>query len=85
MTTLEKTLYVGAFIHCKDLTTLDICSHGIIGVDESGTIAFISRETKDKQVPAREGWEHAKVVSITGLGFFFPGFIGVSIYIPDMP
>ena len=80
MTALEKTLYVGAFIHCKDLITLDICTHGIIGVDESGKIAFISRETKDKQLPTREGWENAKVVSITGLGFFFPGFIGIDTH-----
>lgn len=72
---LEKTLYVGTFIHSISLTELEICEKGVIGVDEKGKIAFIEREGRGEK---KEGWEAAKVVRIRGegVGFFFPGFIG---------
>lgn len=75
-TKLEKTLYIGPFIHCESLTELDICPNGMIGVDENGKIAFILRSIKGKQIPHAEGWENAKAVWINGPGWFFPGFIG---------
>lgn len=71
-----KTLYVGPFAHCKNLTELDICSNGMIGVGEDGKIAFVQRDVADSQSSAPEGWEQAKVVRLSGHGFFFPGFIG---------
>lgn len=73
---LEKTLYIGPFIHCESLTELDICPNGMIGVDEAGKIAFILRSIKGAQIPVAEGWEEAKTVRINGPGFFFPGLIG---------
>lgn len=74
---LEKTLYIGPFVHCDSLTELDICPKGMIGVDESGKIAFVIRSIKGQQIPIEEGWEEAKTVRINGPGFFFPGFIGM--------
>lgn len=71
---LEKTLYVGAFIHCKTLAELDVCAHGTIGVGADGKIAFVLRDEKDA-LP--EGWENAKQIKISDHGFFFPGFIGI--------
>lgn len=74
---LQKTLYIGPFIHSDSLTELDICPNGMIGVDESGKIAFVVRSVKGQRVPfAEEGWEQAKVVRIEGPGWFFPGFVG---------
>lgn len=75
---LEKTLYIGPFIHCETLTELDICPNGMIGVDEKGKIAFIVRSVKGQQIPFNGGWEDAKTVRINGPGFFFPGFIGMT-------
>lgn len=75
---LEKTFYIGPFVHCESPTELDICPNGMIGVDERGKIAFINRSHKGKRIPFEEGWEDAKVVRINGMGFFFPGFIGIS-------
>ncbi|KAI5360569.1 Putative metal-dependent hydrolase, composite domain superfamily, guanine deaminase [Septoria linicola] len=82
---LEKTLYIGPFIHCQDLTTLDICQNGMIGVDEDGKIAFISRSEEAQEVSKQDGWGDAKVVKIDGTGFFFPGFIDTHIHASQYP
>jgi len=74
---LEKTIYVGTFIHCATLTGLDIVVNGTIGVDEYGKIAFIHRDEEGRQVLSENGWDHAKIVKTKEHGFFFPGFIGV--------
>lgn len=71
---LQKTIYVGAFVHSKTLQELEHCQNGAIGVDEKGVIAFVEQETED--VLSKPGWESAKIVKIPGSGFFFPGFIG---------
>ena len=73
---LEKTIYIGPFIHCESLTELDICPNGMIGVDEDGKIAFVLRSIKGRRFPDGEGWEQAKIVRVQDHGFFFPGFIG---------
>lgn len=77
---LDKTLYIGPFIHSESLTELDICPNGMIGVDENGKIAFVTRSIKGAKIPVNEGWEDAKVVRIDGPGFFFPGFVGTSTF-----
>lgn len=73
---LEKTIYIGPFIHSESLNELDICPNGIIGVDEDGKIAYISRDMKGRPLPALQGWENAKTIYTERYGFFFPGFIG---------
>ena len=73
---LEKTIYIGTFIHCATLTELDVAVDAIIGVDEYGKIAFFHRDTEGRQVTTEDGWDHAKVVKTKDHGFLFPGFIG---------
>jgi guanine deaminase len=74
---LERTIYLGSFVHSKTLQELDICTSGAIGVDENGKIAFIEREVGElKKLQSDKGWENAKVIKIHTVGFFFPGFIG---------
>lgn len=84
MPQLEKTIYIGAFVHCKTLTELEICTDGAIGVDESGKIVFLSRSNGNERssYPSDEGWEQAKTVKAPEHGFFFPGFIGMSFIQP---
>ncbi|KAK1078558.1 hypothetical protein LTR33_007131 [Friedmanniomyces endolithicus] len=82
---LQKTIYIGPFIHCKSLNDLDICPNGMIGVDEHGKISHISREAKEGQLPALGGWEHAKIVRTERHGFFFPGFIDTHIHASQYP
>ncbi|CAK1360272.1 putative guanine deaminase [Cercospora beticola] len=82
---LQKTLYVGPFIHCKTLTILDVCTSAVIGVGEDGKIAFVERDVDESQLPVRQGWEDAKVVKIDGSGWFFPGFIDTHIHASQYP
>lgn len=72
-----KKLFVGAFAHSKSLQELDICQDGLIGVDETGRIAFIERGTSDVEAALKaHSWDCAEIVRIKDNGFFFPGFIG---------
>ncbi|KAK3672977.1 hypothetical protein LTR78_007087 [Recurvomyces mirabilis] len=82
---LEKTIYIGPFVHCESLNELDVCPNGMFGVDEDGKIAFISRDMKGRPLPAHQGWENAKVVRIQDYGFFFPGFIDTHIHASQYP
>ncbi|KAH7400666.1 guanine deaminase [Phaeosphaeria sp. MPI-PUGE-AT-0046c] len=84
---ISKTIYLGAFVHSKSLSDLDIVPSGAIGVDESGTIAFISREALSisdlkSQYPA---FQDAVTISLEGNGFFFPGFIDTHNHAPQHP
>ncbi|KAF2097644.1 guanine deaminase [Rhizodiscina lignyota] len=76
---LERTIYVGPFVHSKTFDELELCEDGAIGVDEKGKITFVDRHGTG--VSNRPGWESAKVVRISGKGFFFPGFIGPDSHI----
>jgi guanine deaminase len=79
---IQKTIYVGPFVHCKSLAELDICEKGAIGVDEKGVIVFVERDVEgvhgvEKVREKYDEWKDASVVRIEGEGFFFPGFIGM--------
>ncbi|KAK8238437.1 hypothetical protein HDK90DRAFT_225650 [Phyllosticta capitalensis] len=84
---MQKTVYVGTFVHSKSLQELDICERGVIGVDVTGKIAFIERHTVDLEtiLKEHEGWSGAKVVKGHENGFFFPGFIDTHIHAPQYP
>ncbi|KAK5128296.1 hypothetical protein LTR85_002963 [Meristemomyces frigidus] len=82
---LEKTIYIGPFIHCETLTELDIAVHGMIGVGEDGKIAFVVRDVEGGQLSAPDGWETAKIVQTPDHGFFFPGFIDTHIHASQYP
>lgn len=78
--TPKRTLYVGPFVHSESLQDLEICQEGIIGVDEHGKIAFIERAEIDAAAAAeKHGWSSYEIVRIRDNGFFFPGFIGMSL------
>lgn len=80
-----RNIYLGPFVHSINLKELEICPDGAIGVDESGTIAFVERGDGQgviESIQAREGWEDAVIHRIPGKGFYFPGFVGAYICIP---
>ncbi|SMR49410.1 unnamed protein product [Zymoseptoria tritici ST99CH_3D1] len=82
---IEKTIYVGSFLHCASLAELDYCESGMIGVDEHGKIAFITRDVDVQQFSIPPGWESARTIILTGEGFFFPGFIDTHIHASQYP
>ena len=83
---LEKSIYLGPFVHSKTLKDLDICTTGAIGVDEHGKIAFIDRNASlSNYSPSDSAWSTAKIVSIPDAGFFFPGFIDTHTHAPQYP
>lgn len=91
-TPIPHTIYTGAFAHSISLSALEICENGAIGVDSTGTIAFIERnlssstslsELKHSKGPS---WHSAQIISIpSNAGFFFPGFIDTHTHAPQHP
>jgi|SRR5690242_12447604 len=84
-TTIQRTIYLGTFVHSKSLTELDICENGAIGVDESGTIAFVEKELDLEFVQRKHSWQDAVSVRLSGNSFFFPGFIDTHTHAPQHP
>jgi guanine deaminase len=89
---ISSTIYVGTFVHSKSLTGLEIKERGAIGVDKLGIICFvdeISHGGVDGLVAELkqfdDEWANAKIVSIKGTGFFFPGFIDTHVHAPQHP
>ena len=78
-----KNIYVGPFVHSLSLKKLEICPDGVIGVDESGLIGFVGHDglRHVEALRTREGWKEATVHSITGRGFYIPGFIGMCFFL----
>ena len=86
----ERTVYTGTFIHCKSLGTLEILSDTAIGVDEKGTIAFISSTPSIPENLARLDWSPSTTrytypASSKHITFFFPGFLDTHIHASQHP
>ena len=77
-----KRIFLGPFVHSLSLKKLQICPDGVIGVNESGTIAFVKRDGSGhiESIRARNGWEDAVIHRITGSGFYIPGFVGACAF-----
>jgi guanine deaminase len=75
----KPKIFLGAFVHCKTQTELEIVENGAIGVDESGVIKFVERDVKslDEVKGTADGsWSDAEVVTVKKGNWIFPGFIG---------
>lgn len=86
---ISKTIYTGPFVHSATLTKLEICENAAIGVNEKGVIEFIEKISDKCSIKTimskREDWLDAHVVSVSGNGFYFPGFIDTHTHAPQHP
>ena len=79
---LQRTIYVGTYIHCLSLTQLELLENAAIGVDENGVISFIEQDMKEPGVAEvaeqKYGWKDSSIIKGIGdtTAFFFPGFVG---------
>jgi guanine deaminase len=85
---ISKTIYLGAFVHSKSLTELEICEHGAIGVDDNGIISFIEKTRTSSQALKSQypEWKDAQTITLRGANtFVFPGFIDTHNHAPQHP
>ncbi|KAH3973333.1 hypothetical protein HBI38_047410 [Parastagonospora nodorum] len=85
---IQKTIYLGTFVHSKSLTELDIYEHAAIGVDENGIISFIEKDIANVQdiKSQKPEWKNAKtIIPKYKNSFFFPGFIDTHTHAPQHP
>ncbi|KAI9802962.1 MAG: hypothetical protein M1825_002194 [Sarcosagium campestre] len=84
----QRAVYIGRFIHSKNIQELDIFENRIIGVDEHGKIGFIGGDQSQLDKLLRQhGWDRATVqlVETKDSQFFFPGFIDTHIHASQYP
>lgn len=86
---IPKTVFFGSFVHSVSLNKLEILENAAIGVDENGIIAFVEKNIENFSIEdiksQQDGWSDARVVSIEGTGFYFPGFIDTHTHAPQHP
>lgn len=76
-------IFEGQIIHSVGFGKLDIIPNGRIGVDDQGTIRFLSRTTTEKAQSQKEfGYDEASVQSL-GDKFLIPGFIDTHTHAPQ--
>ncbi|GAA5969899.1 hypothetical protein JCM11641_008078 [Rhodosporidiobolus odoratus] len=87
-TPLPRRVFYGTCIHSRSLTDLDYLSNALLGVDESGTIAFVEEDIAADQVEARLRelqWPITAVelVRLRKGEFLIPGFIDTHTHAPQ--
>jgi guanine deaminase len=84
---IEKTIFLGTFVHSKSLTELEICEKGAIGVDENGVMQFIEKDATsvDEVKSKHPSWSTALTSQLPANAFFFPGFIDTHTHAPQHP
>jgi len=76
-------IFEGQIIHSVGFGKLDIIPNGRIGVDDQGTIQFVSRTAAEKAQSQKEfGYEEANVQSL-GKKILIPGFIDTHTHAPQ--
>lgn len=83
VSTSQRTLFLGSFVHCKSLGELEFLHDSAVCVDEKGVIVALEKECDQKKVEEaifpKLGWAVGEVSVRTAQPgqFFFPGFIGL--------
>ncbi|KAH8802885.1 hypothetical protein F5884DRAFT_488521 [Xylogone sp. PMI_703] len=87
----RKALYMGTFVHCKDLDHLEFLHNAAVCVDEKGTIVAVDkdcdRSKAEQTLFPKLGWstENVTVRAAKSDQFFFPGFIDTHIHASQYP
>lgn len=76
--TIQRTIYVGTFIHSASLTELEVLEDAAVSVDDgTGKILAVEKAVTEGMVKLWEGEVGTKIVRAGEGQFFFPGFIGM--------
>lgn len=82
ITAIQRTVYVGTFIHSASLTELEVLENAAVSVDGgTGTILEIEKTVTGEMVKLWEGDVRTKIVRAGEGQFFFPGFIGMASFL----
>ncbi|KAI5477118.1 guanine deaminase [Pseudohyphozyma bogoriensis] len=88
MPLVPRRIFHGAIVHSLSLTEIEYLPSALLGVNQSGTIAFLDRDVPSSSVKAKvaeHGWEGAEVVVVKKGEFLCPGFIDTHTHAPQYP
>ncbi|KAH3661959.1 hypothetical protein OGAPHI_006138 [Ogataea philodendri] len=88
---IKFTCYFGTFVHTPELGRLEALTRCAVGVDETGTIAFVQENCQDYKKYTLDftklSQEQVRFVDVSDseVKFFVPGFIDTHIHAPQFP
>ncbi|GAA5855409.1 hypothetical protein JCM8547_007815 [Rhodosporidiobolus lusitaniae] len=83
---LPRRCFYGTAVHSRSLTDIEYLQDALLGVDESGVIAFVEKEVPAEEVDGQlqqRGWEGVEVVRLRKGEFLIPGFIDTHTHAPQ--
>ncbi|GAA5847273.1 hypothetical protein JCM5353_002666 [Sporobolomyces roseus] len=88
--TLSRRIFHGTAIHSKNLTEIEYLHNTLIGVDETGLIAFVEENIEEEDVEEnikQHGWnlseEGVELIRIHKGEFLIPGFVDTHTHAPQ--
>jgi guanine deaminase len=83
----RRRVFHGRIIHSKSLTEIEILEQASLGIDETGTIAFVDASVASaaEACAKHAGFATAEPVTLKPLQFLFPGLIDTHMHAPQYP
>ncbi|EXJ59898.1 hypothetical protein A1O7_04045 [Cladophialophora yegresii CBS 114405] len=82
-----RRVFHGRIIHSKSLKEIEILPQASLGVDDTGTIAFLDATVTSagEACAKHKGFTHAEQITLKPLQFLFPGLIDTHMHAPQYP
>ncbi|XP_053263760.1 guanine deaminase isoform X2 [Podarcis raffonei] len=76
-------LFRGTFAHSSRSSPLDILAGHLLGVDESGKIAFLEPAEEQEKLAKKWGFKASDIRELSNNEFFMPGLVDAHIHAPQ--
>ncbi|XP_060136038.1 guanine deaminase isoform X2 [Zootoca vivipara] len=76
-------LFRGTFAHSSCSSPLDILAGHLLGVDESGKIAFLEPAEEQEKLAKKWGFKASDIRELSNNEFFMPGLVDAHIHAPQ--
>uniref|UniRef100_A0A6J0U4Z4 Guanine deaminase n=2 Tax=Pogona vitticeps TaxID=103695 RepID=A0A6J0U4Z4_9SAUR len=76
-------LFKGTFAHATPSSPMDLLQGHLLGVEESGKIAFLEPADKQEKLAQKWGFKASDIRELSNYEFFMPGLVDAHIHAPQ--
>ncbi|KAF1550588.1 Guanine deaminase, partial [Eudyptula albosignata] len=76
-------VFRGTFVHSVPSAPMEILHGHLLGVDDSGTIAFLEQTDQQEQLAKKWGFKTSDIRELSNHEFFMPGMVDTHIHAPQ--
>ncbi|XP_048360174.1 guanine deaminase [Sphaerodactylus townsendi] len=76
-------IFRGSFVHSSSTSPLDILHGHLLGVEESGKIAFLKPVEEQEKLAKKWGFKSSEIRELNNNEFFMPGLVDTHIHAPQ--